>query len=123
MTRRARRTRSSNRVAADLMIYLVDTRGITQSEISEALGVDKSFVSRVRAAERDLSTDQLRRLADYVKLPLGAMLLAASKPKPTSAPVSEERQKFLDLCDRLVQLADRALADMKTPVDASRKSA
>lgn len=68
---------ANNKVAAQLISYLVDERGLTRTEIAGALGVDKSFVSRVRAAGRDLSTQQLDQLARHVKLPLGAMLIAA----------------------------------------------
>ncbi|MFT3784567.1 MAG: helix-turn-helix transcriptional regulator [Tepidisphaeraceae bacterium] len=104
-----RRTRN-NKVAADLMKYLIEKRGMTQNDIADVLGVDKSFVSRVAAAERDLSTHQLRTIADALDVPMGALLLDALGPTKTKDP---EKQKILDLTADLMQLADKAVAALR----------
>ncbi len=92
------------------MSYLLDQRGLSQMEIASILEVDKSFVSRVASGERDLSTHQLRVLADALGVPLGALLLNASGPFRGK---SEEGKRIGDLCAELMQLADNAVAALR----------
>lgn len=101
------RRSNANAVSAELVEYLVTRRGLSQNEIAEILEVDKSFVSRVRKAERDFSSAQMRRIADHLNVPLGAMLLdaqpAASRPK------NADTKHIADLCEKLMHQADAAI--------------
>jgi transcriptional regulator with XRE-family HTH domain len=96
-----------NDVSADLVDYLVTRRGLTQTEIAEMIEVDKSFVSRVRKAEREFSPNQMGRIADRLGIPMGAMLIEA---RPITNPQSEEVKQIAALCKKLMAQADAALA-------------
>lgn len=102
-----RRARFS-KISSKLVEYLVERRGMTQVEVAGMLDVDKSFVSRVRAAERELSPTQMETIAERLGVPLGAMLIDAadSGKQPELSP---ERQAILDLCTKLMHECDEAL--------------
>ena len=97
-----RRTRF-NDTSAKLVEYLVTKHGFTQNDIAAILNVDKSFVSCVRAAEREFSTTQMSRIAEKLGVPLGAMLIDAS---PTVTGLSPELQRIADLCEKLMRTID-----------------
>src|SRR5690349_6000468 len=113
-----RRRTKNNAVAAKLIAYLMESRRLTQIEIANILEVDKSFVSRVKAGQRDLSTYQLRQLADSQGLPMGAMMLAALESSKSADP---ERRKIQELATELVQLTDKAMAAAKAEIEARNK--
>jgi transcriptional regulator with XRE-family HTH domain len=102
-----RRTRL-HKVSADLITYLVERRHLTQSQIADMMGVDKSFVSRARRGERELSPNQIAEIADQLNVPMGAMLIDSHPPIKKS--ISKEKRELLDLCDRLMRRADAARA-------------
>lgn len=100
-----------NELSGRVIDYLIDRRGLTQIQIAEALGVDKSFVSRVRGRTRDLSPGHLERLAELLGVDLGVMLIDVSRPR---RPVSPERQEIFDLSARLINMATANLARVQT---------
>jgi transcriptional regulator with XRE-family HTH domain len=101
------RRRLPNRsVASKLVDYLVEKRGLSQNEIADVLEVDKSFVSRVRAQERDLSPEQMSAIADHMGVPMGAMLMDAVRTERVHSP---EKQKILDMCESLMNKADQVI--------------
>jgi transcriptional regulator with XRE-family HTH domain len=97
-----RRTRL-NKVSADLIEYLVVRKHFSQNKIAEMIGVDKSFVSRARRGERELSVTQMSNIADQLGVPLGAMLIDAMPPA-SKAP--KENRPLIELCDRLMRQID-----------------
>jgi transcriptional regulator with XRE-family HTH domain len=105
-----RRHSRNNRIAAKLMKYLIEHRAMAQADIAAALEVDKSFVSRVVAGERDLSTDQLQRIAESIQVPLGALLIDALKP---STPPVGKSKEIADLCQSLMRDADALVAEIR----------
>src|SRR5947208_13086113 len=100
----------SNLVSADVIDYLARRRQMSQNEIADLLGVDKSFISRARRAERELSVTQLQTIADRLGVPLGAMLID-SQPPASTAP--KENRAIIRLCDRLMRQADEAIAILR----------
>ena len=102
------RPSNANQVSAELISYLVTSRGLSQNQIAEVLEVDKSFISRVRAGERDLSSRQMRRLADHLDVPLGAMLIDSTPPP--KRPLTGDRKQIVDLCQQLMAKADQGVA-------------
>ena len=101
------RRSNANAMSADFVDYLVTRRGLSQNEIADILQVDKSFISRVRNAERDFPSRQLRVLADQLDVPLGAMLIDSRPPGP---PPTGEIKQIADLCEKLLRQGDAAIA-------------
>ena len=109
-----RRTRL-DKVSIDLITYLVDRRHLSQNQIADMIEVDKSFISRVRRGERELSPRQMQQIADCLGVPLGAMLIDSHPP--IKKPISKEKRELLDLCDRLMRKADAAMAAIRAERD------
>ncbi len=113
-----RRTASTS-LSAKVIEYL-RKRGFKQSEIAKMLHVTEGYVSLVKQRERSLTLDHLELLALSLSLPLGAMLLAVTKPAKES---KRHKAKFAGI-DRLILQCDRVreliLRDTKPP---KRKSA
>src|SRR5437763_448561 len=68
------------------VIDLMMRRGMTLTAIADAIGVTKSFISRVRARSRSLTIDHLVALEKAVGQPLPLLLLAAT-PIESVSPV------------------------------------
>jgi transcriptional regulator with XRE-family HTH domain len=94
--------------------YLGETRDLNQSRIAEILGVDRSFISRVVAGERELSVAQIDVLAEYLNLELGAFLMLAC-PR-SDKPLDPARARVLELCDQLIRAGDMARQALRTGV-------
>lgn len=105
-----RRTRF-NDISASLVDYLVTKRNLSQNDIADILKVDKSFISRVRGAEREFSPTQIAMIADKLGVPMGAMLIDSAPMKNASS--SPEKQQIVDLCDKLMRQADEAVAALR----------
>lgn len=67
----------SSAISADVLDLLVK-RGMTLTEIATAIGVTKSFLSRVRARSRSLTIEHLAALEAAVGEPLPLLLLRAT---------------------------------------------
>lgn len=50
---------------ADMLRHLLETRGITQAELSKETGLAKSSISEVLAGRKPLSRQMIRKLANY----------------------------------------------------------
>lgn len=107
MRRRSKLTALSKTV----IDYFCSTIEMSQSQIADLLKVDKSFISRVRNGERELSSFHLERLAGAIGVDVGVMLIGATK---SDKPLKPELQKIADLCEQAILTADRALKDLKT---------
>lgn len=92
---------------------------MTQQEIADLLEVDKSFISRVRNGERELSSFHLERLAEQLGVDVGVMLIDASRP---TKPVSPEIQNIMDLCEKAILTADRLTKSIKQSIASKRAS-
>ncbi len=108
MRRRSKLTDLSKRVIE----YFCSKMDLTQSQIAELLEVDKSFISRVRNGERELSSFHLERLAVALGVDVGVMLIGAVKS--TNKKLRPNLQEIADLCEKAILTADRAIKDMKS---------
>ena len=99
------RRRSLTQQAARVTNYLIETHGMTATQIAAVLGVHKSFVSRCKNAEREFGPGQIEKLADHLNMPPGAMLLAMLPEKPPHADprINEARR----LCREVILMCDR----------------
>ena len=98
------RRRKQTELGKAVIDYFITKTRLTQQEIAEILEVDKSFVSRLCNSERELATHHMEALADYLNVPVGVMLIEASRPKK---PVTPEIQQILDLCEKAILLSDK----------------
>lgn len=101
-----RRTRF-NDSSAELVAYLDRKYSLTHADIAAMLSVSISFVGRVAKAEREFEPMQTAMIADKIGVPMGEMLIDAS---PTIGTPTPERQAMIDLCERLMRLADTGIA-------------
>ena len=67
----------SSAISADIIEFLVK-RGMTLTSIAKAIGVTKSFLSRVKARSRSLTIDHLVAIEAVVGEPLPLLLLHAT---------------------------------------------
>ncbi len=100
----AERRKVSSDVSALLVEYVLKKAEITQEQLAEALEVSPAFISRVRKRERSFTVDHLGTFETMLKVPLGAILLAAV-PLPTPRP---ETKKLHDLARKAIAQADSA---------------
>jgi transcriptional regulator with XRE-family HTH domain len=98
-------------ISSKLVNYLTGRGMLTQTQIADAIDVDKSFVSRVAAQQREFSPTQMQRLADHLNVPLGVLLLDSNPP---TKPATGERKEIMDLCKRLINQCDLATAEVRT---------
>jgi transcriptional regulator with XRE-family HTH domain len=101
-----------DKVSADLISYLVERKHLSQNQIADMIGVDKSFVSRARRGERELSVTQIGMIADRLDVPMGAMLIDC-QPPISKAP--KRNRALIKLCDRLMRQADAVEALLRAP--------
>ncbi len=50
---------------ADMLQHLLETKGITQAQLSQNAGIAKSTISEVLAGKKPFSRQMIRKLADY----------------------------------------------------------
>ena len=53
---------------AQVLTYLMQERGLTQKDLEEATGIYQSNLSEILSAKRNLTTEQVKRLASYFKV-------------------------------------------------------
>jgi transcriptional regulator with XRE-family HTH domain len=114
----AERRKISSDVSASLTEYVLLKSGLSQEALADALEVSPAFISRVRTKERSFTIDHLAAIESLMKVPLGAILLAAV-PLPTPR---QETRKLQELARKAITQADAAaktLAD-RLNVPASR---
>ena len=97
-------------LSSQVINYLIDKRGLTVTQIAEIAGVDKSFISRAKSAQRELAIQHLERFADHFNVDVGVLLLDSAPPIKTKDPA---KLKLIALCDKLIQRADAFTSAMK----------
>ncbi|MEO8493834.1 MAG: helix-turn-helix transcriptional regulator [Planctomycetota bacterium] len=50
---------------ADMLRHLLEAKGVTQTQLSQAAGIAKSTISEVLAGKKPFSRQMIRKLADY----------------------------------------------------------
>lgn len=50
---------------ADRIKQLREMKGITQTELAEAIGKSRSYICRIEAKNRDIKVTDLKKIADY----------------------------------------------------------
>ena len=104
-------------IAADVVNYLIDERGMTVTEIAAVCGVGKSFISRCKNGEREFGPGHLDAIAEALDVLPGALLIAARPPKIDHPnPKVREIQR---LCVELMEQSDRVTQAFRER-DASR---
>ncbi len=98
------RRKVSSDVSASLVEYVLKESRLTQDQLAEILEVSPAFISRVRGGERSFTIDHLAALESLMKVPLGAILLAAA-PLPAVSPATK---KLHDLARHAITQADAA---------------
>lgn len=53
---------------ADMLRHLLESKGVTQAEVSVATGLPKSSLSEVLSGKKQLSRQMIRSLADYFQI-------------------------------------------------------
>lgn len=87
----------STTLSADVVTYLVE-KGITQADLATAIGVTEGHISHVRAGRRTLSEKQLEAMAKKLRVPLGVLLIEATRPKkvtPEMKPLFEATEAIM----------------------------
>ncbi|MFM7520062.1 MAG: type II toxin-antitoxin system HigA family antitoxin [Planctomycetota bacterium] len=58
---------------ADMLRHLLEAKGITQAQLSQATGIAKSTVSEVLAGKRPFSRQMIRKLAHFFKVDVSVL--------------------------------------------------
>ena len=106
-----RRRSKLTQLSKEVIEYFCSKIELTQSQIADLLEVDKSFISRVRNGERELSSFHLERLAGALGVDVGVMLIGAVKSKDRK--LRPDLQKIADLCEQAILTADKAIRDLR----------
>lgn len=101
------RRKVSSEVSAFLLDYVLQKAAITQDALADALEVSPAFISRVRTRERSFTIDHLAAIEKLMKVPLGAILLAAiplPAPQPQTARLQELARKAIAQADAAARI-------------------
>ena len=58
---------------ADLLLHLMEAKGITQIQLSHDVGIAKSSISEVLAGKKEFSKQMIRKLADYFNVDVSVL--------------------------------------------------
>lgn len=100
-----------NELSSRLLNYVVEKRGLSMTEVATITGVDKSFVSRVKSAEREFSIDHLEAIADHFGVELGVLLIDSAPP--LKEPNNPHHVKLREMCHDFMRKADALTARIK----------
>ena len=114
---RDRRTASTS-LSAKVIDYL-RKQGYSQASIARMLHVSEGYISLVKQRERSLTLDHLELLSMSLSVPLGAMLLAVTKP----AKMTKRNREMYESTARVIRQCDRAVAAIMQTKPPKRKSA
>lgn len=64
----ARQIPLDNIQPAKVLAYLVEARGVTQQEVADATGIQQSNLNQLMKGKRQLTTQHIKRLADYFRV-------------------------------------------------------
>ena len=114
------RRSASTTVSSKVIRHLIE-RGYSQVEIARMMHVSEGFISLVKNRERSLTIDHLDLAATALSIPLGALLIAVTKP-PANA--SKENLELFEVTARAIEKCDEARAAMRGQAGKpSRRSA
>jgi len=83
--------------------------------------ITEGFISLVKSRDRSLTLDHLERLTQSLSVPLGAFLLAVTKPYTKN--LKEREQKLVSLAAKVMESCDAtSAAIMNGPRSARRAS-
>jgi transcriptional regulator with XRE-family HTH domain len=94
-------------------------RGHSQVDVARMLAVSQGFISLVKSRERSFTLDHLQAIADALGVPLGAMMLQATKPVRPDPRTAE----LFEATERLIRKADQASELIRQNIRAKSKSA
>jgi transcriptional regulator with XRE-family HTH domain len=98
--------------------WLVKEKGLSQDGIAETLEVTPGFISRVRSGERHLTVEHLVALENALRIPMGAILMAANPGNSADA----KMRKLQDLVRKALVAADDARASLRSRGGKASKS-
>lgn len=58
---------------ADMLVHLMEAKGVTQAQLSRATQLPKSTISEVLAGKKPFSRQMIRKLADYFKVDVSVL--------------------------------------------------
>lgn len=58
---------------ADMLRHLMESKGVTQSEVHQATGIPKSAISEVLSGKKPFSRQMIRKLAAYFGVEVGVL--------------------------------------------------
>jgi HTH-type transcriptional regulator/antitoxin HigA len=58
---------------ADLLRHLLESKGVTQAQLSQEAGIAKSTISEVLAGKKPFSRQMIRKLSDYFKVDVSVL--------------------------------------------------
>ena len=91
-------------------------KGMSQRELSEAIGFSHATISRIEAGDRKISTPQAKALAEYFGVSVGYLLGVDESPYPTEAPdaTDEDENRYFRTNDqgyRVVYMPESGMAN------------
>lgn len=91
-------------------------KGMSQRELSEAIGFSHATISRIEAGDRKISTPQAKALADFFGVTIGYLLGVDEGPYPTEAPdaTDEDENRYFRTNDqgyRVVYMPESGMAN------------
>lgn len=92
-------------LSVQVLQYLRD-KDYSPFEVARLLGDSESFISAVQARERGLTLDHMESLSNALKMPLGALLSAITRPHTGGG-------EFVRTTDRIMEQADQVLKLIK----------
>jgi transcriptional regulator with XRE-family HTH domain len=70
-------------------------RRMSQEELAEAAGLDRTYVSRIERGAHNITVLTLVRVADVLEVSAGRLLDSAWDVDPIGAPPEEQAQRFI----------------------------
>jgi HTH-type transcriptional regulator/antitoxin HigA len=58
---------------AEMLRHLLEAKGVTQTQLSQATGIAKSTISEVLTGKRPFSRQVIRKLAEYFRVEVGVL--------------------------------------------------
>lgn len=69
--------------AAEMLEHLIESRGISYATLAAETNISRSIITDILAGRRRISLGNVRKFADYFRIPPGAFV----SPEPETAPV------------------------------------
>jgi len=78
------------------IMNVLEGKGLSMREMASVVGVHPSELSRIRSGSREWTTSQLIKIAEFLKMPLGALLLYAMREIEDRAALNDQFSRLLD---------------------------